>query len=83
METSFEPALPPIRSRRATDALDRAEAILQAERCRSQATADSRVGAAFAAILMLLGAVVFAQALILRDASQIILHQRDVMGRDR
>ena len=82
-ETSIEPALPPIRSRRAADALDRAEAIMQAERCRNQATTDSRIGAALVAILMLLGSVVFAQALILQDASQIILHQRDVMRMPR
>ena len=52
---------------------------MQSERERSQQVAQGRAGAAFVAILMLLGAVFFAQFLITRDANQIILHQRDVM----
>ncbi len=51
---------------------------MQAERERSQQVAQSRAGAAFVAILMLLGAVVFSKALSIRDSHQIILHQRDV-----
>jgi hypothetical protein len=80
-ETSFEPALPPIRSRRAADALDRAEAIMQAERRRSQATTDSRIGAALVSLMMLLGAVAIAQVLVLRDANQMLIHQREVAPR--
>ena len=56
--------------------MDRAAQIHQTQ--RPSEAADRRVGAALAAIVMLLGAVAFAQALILRDANQIILHQRDV-----
>ena len=51
---------------------------MQAERQRTQQATESRAGAAFVAVCMLLGAVIFAQILIIRDASQIILHQRDV-----
>jgi hypothetical protein len=51
---------------------------MQIERERTKHVTESRAGAAFVAVLMLLGAVVFAQALIIRDSSQIILHQRDV-----
>ena len=80
-ETSIEPALPPIRSRRAADALDRAEAIMQAERCRNQATTDSRIGAALVSLMMLLGAVAIAQILVLRDANQMLIHQREVAPR--
>ena len=75
-ETLHEPSLPPIHRRRTADAVDRAAQIHQTQ--RPSEAADRRVGAALAAIVMLLGAVAFAQALILRDANQIILHQRDV-----
>lgn len=38
-----------------------------------------RPGPAIIALLLLLGAVLLSQALILRDANQILLHQRDVV----
>jgi len=76
-ETSLEPSLPTIPGRCATAALDRAPQQLQTERQLRQAP-DRRVGPSVVASLLVIAALVISQALILRDANQILLHQRDV-----
>lgn len=76
-ETSFEPTLPPIRSRRPAVSVDRARQIHQTQ-CRPSEAPDRGIGPAVLAMLLLVGALLFSQALFLRDASQILLHQRDV-----
>lgn len=57
--------------------MDRTTQIHQAQRRPSEAP-DCRIGPAVLAMLLLVGALLLSQALILRDASQILLHQRDV-----
>ncbi len=78
-ETLHEPSLPPIRSRRTADALDRAAQIHQTQ--RPSEAADRPVGPAILAVLMLLGAVLLSHALILRDINQMLIHQREVAPR--
>jgi hypothetical protein len=57
--------------------VDRAAEILQAERRRRQ-TPDRGIGPTVLALLLLVGGLLLSQALILRDANQALIHQRDV-----
>jgi hypothetical protein len=57
------------------------QAVMQAERRHNQTNADNRVGAALVGLMMLLGAVAIAQVLVLRDANQMLIHQREVAPR--
>jgi hypothetical protein len=54
---------------------------MQAERCHNQTNTDNRVGAALVSLVLLLWAFAFAQALVLRDANQMLIHQREVAPR--
>ena len=57
--------------------MDRAPQIDQTQRGPSEAP-DRGIGPAVLAMLLLVGALLFSQALIIRDANQLLLHQRDV-----
>jgi hypothetical protein len=57
--------------------VDRAAQINQAQR-RPSETPDRGIGPAVLAALLLIAALLFSQALIIRDANQLLLHQRDV-----
>ena len=75
-ETFFEPSLPPISRRRHPVALDRAAQSRQGK--RHNPPAYSGVAHGLVASLLVIAALMISQALILRDANQILLHQRDV-----
>ena len=75
-ETFFEPSLPPISRRRPLVALDRAAQSRQVK--RHNPPAHSGVAPGLVASLLVIAALMISQALILRDANQILLHQRDV-----
>ena len=57
--------------------MDRAPQFDRAQRRPSEAP-DRGVGPALLAALLLIAALLFSQALIIRDANQLLLHQRDV-----
>lgn len=53
--------------------------MLQAPICRRcQQAADRGIGPAILSSLLLIGALLLSQALILRDVNQMLIHQRDV-----